>query len=646
MATTSPPIEVKSSVSATTSHTTLRSMQFTEALTGLLFVAPVVIISFVFELFPVIYGFYISLQGGINVPEGFIGLEHYVRSVGSLAFVVAVVIAGIFTFAGYNALQRGQKLMAEGHGSFWSYLWIGLLAGSSTLVGVSVLFRLGITYALPPFIILGLAIFGYSLLNARSPKTGNLQMRYVLNSWGVGLFSISAIALFLFALSELYRIASPVLLTLQTIAPSKASLVRPLDEQILVMVASFLVALLAISTHKRLKTIDTYEQEGQAFLLSVVRNGLIVAFIALTVLLMVAQAGIHEALNEVNKLSSADLRQLTRFRIADFTNYVTLFEQLYLMMLGTGLIGLAFSIWRGAMRAETSMGMLGMLGVAIAFMVGGWLLLGELPDAIASGDTAYYDALIRTVTYALLTVPIQLFIGLLLAYLLFHEVTVGKSFFRIVYFMPYIAPTVATAAVFAMVFSGRETSPMNQFMEALGLPVQQWLRNPKGVFQLIAEYVNGASIQLPAYLAGPSLPLLSAIAYSVWVFSGYNAVIFMAGLGNIPQEIYEAAQVDGAGRWAVFRRIIFPMISPTTFFLSLLAIVGTFRAFTHIWVLRSIDARGAMDTATVYIYENILTASVLKTRPYAAALSFLLFGIILILTVVQNRYSKDRVFYG
>jgi ABC-type sugar transport system permease subunit len=120
----------------------------------------------------------------------------------------------------------------------------------------------------------------------------------------------------------------------------------------------------------------------------------------------------------------------------------------------------------------------------------------------------------------------------------------------------------------------------------------------------------------------------------------------MAGLGNIPADIYEAAQVDGAGRWDVFRKIIFPMISPTTYFLTVLAVIGTFRAFNHIWVLRTLDARGAMDTTTVYIYDTILTASVLKTRPYAAAMSFLLFGIILILTIIQNRWSRDRVFYG
>ncbi len=135
-----------------------------------------------------------------------------------------------------------------------------------------------------------------------------------------------------------------------------------------------------------------------------------------------------------------------------------------------------------------------------------------------------------------------------------------------------------------------------------------------------------------------------AILYSIWVFSGYNAVIFMSGLGAVPKEMYEAAQVDGAGRWGAFRNITIPLISPTTFFLTLLAIIGTFRAFTHIYVLRTPDQRGALDVATVYIFQIIREAS--PSIPYAAALSFLLFGIILILTAVQNRLSRDQVFYG
>jgi len=121
-------------------------------------------------------------------------------------------------------------------------------------------------------------------------------------------------------------------------------------------------------------------------------------------------------------------------------------------------------------------------------------------------------------------------------------------------------------------------------------------------------------------------------------------VIFLAGLGAVPREMYEAAQVDGAGRWTNFRHITIPLISPTTFFLTILAIIGTFKAFNHIYVLRSTAARGAMDTTTVYIFNMIREGS--QPRSYASTAAFILFGIILILTLIQTRVSRDQVFYG
>jgi multiple sugar transport system permease protein len=277
-------------------------------------------------------------------------------------------------------------------------------------------------------------------------------------------------------------------------------------------------------------------------------------------------------------------------------------------------------------------------------MVGGWLLIGQLPEAGARGDPQFYQSLLRTATYAAVTVPVQLSLGLLLAYLLFYEVAWGKSFYRIVFFIPYVAPTVATAAVFAVIFSLDKTSPANQIVGLLGIPPQQWLRDTRGVFEIIAQLIGGRQVHLPSFLVGPSLPLMSAIIYSIWVFSGYDSVIFLAGLGNVPHELVEASQVDGAGRWSIFRHIIFPMISPTTFFLTMLAIIGTFKAFDYIYVLRQDSARGAMDTATVYIFELIRTGS--KSWSYAASAAFVLFGIVLVLTLIQNRLSRDRVFYG
>jgi ABC-type sugar transport system permease subunit len=124
---------------------------------------------------------------------------------------------------------------------------------------------------------------------------------------------------------------------------------------------------------------------------------------------------------------------------------------------------------------------------------------------------------------------------------------------------------------------------------------------------------------------------------------GYDTVIFLAGLGGIPNELYEVASIDGAGRWAQFRHITFPLLSPTTYFLTLLAVIGTFRAFNHVWVLRSAAALGTTDTASIVLFIEFNR----NTRyGYAASLSFILLGVILILTIINNRIAEERVFYG
>ncbi|NJN82034.1 MAG: sugar ABC transporter permease [Caldilineaceae bacterium] len=187
-------------------------------------------------------------------------------------------------------------------------------------------------------------------------------------------------------------------------------------------------------------------------------------------------------------------------------------------------------------------------------LVGAWFLIGELPRAIAAGDSDWWYGVLNTFYYSLGTIPVQLGIALLLAVLLFQEIR-GKSLFRIVYFIPYIAPFVGTAAVFRIIFSSRPNAPMNSILETLGLPPSLWLNQPTGIFQLML----GDAVQLPQWAAGPSLALVVIIIYGTWTYIGFNTVIFMAGLGTIPRELHEAAAIDGAARWAQFRHITFAL---------------------------------------------------------------------------------------
>ena len=306
---------------------------------------------------------------------------------------------------------------------------------------------------------------------------------------------------------------------------------------------------------------------------------------------------------------------------------------------GVILLGAAWVIWQQAEKqSRDSLFWLHALA-AMALLVGGWLLIGEIPNVIAAGDKKVWDGLKVTVFFSLGTVPLQLIISLFLSVLLFQKL-VGSNVFRIIYFIPYVTPSIASAAVFQQMFSNRQTAPVNMLLRGLGLPPQQWLFEPRGIIRIIGDLLG---FSVPQWAAGPSLALTVIILHSIWTFVGYNTVIYLAGLGNIPKELNDSAEVDGASGWQVFRHITFPLLSPTTYFLSLIGVIGTFKAFNTIWIFRSNLALGTTDTFSVVIFIEFFE----KLRyGYASAMAFVLFGIILTLTLINNRVQGSRVFYG
>lgn len=252
-------------------------------------------------------------------------------------------------------------------------------------------------------------------------------------------------------------------------------------------------------------------------------------------------------------------------------------------------------------------------------------------------DPAMWHALLITATYAIISVPLQLGLGLFLAYLLYQKLR-GQSGFRLVMFLPYITSTVASAAVWSYLYSP-DTGLLNALLKRVGLPTQHWLTEPRGIFELLAQALGGS---LPVWAQGPSLALLSLIVFTTWVFVGYDVAIFLAGLGNIPTELYEAAKVDGAGGWALFRHVTIPLLSPTTFFLLIFTVIGTFKAFNHIWVMTQGGPGDATSTASVLIFQQLYQNN---QYGYSAALAFILFSVILLLTILQNRLAGGRVVY-
>lgn len=352
-------------------------------------------------------------------------------------------------------------------------------------------------------------------------------------------------------------------------------------------------------------------------------------FIAATIMVALAGVLVWLTLTEIDK---AYTEALEEGATVDIWVNIVIISAGFLLLLG------AWFLWDSASETTSNWSMAGRLGAAAMLIVGGWVLIGELPAALASGDRRWWLGVINTFWYSIGTIPAQLGTALLLAVLLFQDLK-GKSVFRIIYFIPYIAPFVGTAAVFRILFSSRPSAPINGMIRFFGGDAQQWLSEPTGLFQMIL----GQSVTLPEWAAGPSQALIVIMIYGTWTFIGFNTVIFMAGLGSIPRDVYEAGEIDGAGRWALFRNITLPLLSPTIYFLTLYSVIGTFKAFNHIYVLRTAAALGTTDTASVVIFQTFKEN---VRYGYASALAILLLVIILILTAVNNRIASKRVFYG
>lgn len=304
---------------------------------------------------------------------------------------------------------------------------------------------------------------------------------------------------------------------------------------------------------------------------------------------------------------------------------------------GLLLLGTAYWTWNRAMKADENRRFVLYGLFAIVLVGGGYVMIAQLPPALANADRDVMNGFGVIIMYSVGTVPFQLAIGLGLAVLLFQNIQ-GKALFRMVYFLPYITPFVATSLIFTLLFSNAPDSPANQLIKGIGGLPQRWLLEPRGLFHLIF----GDTV--PTWLRGPGLALVVMMIYNTWTYAGYATVIFLAGLGNIPKEMYEAAKIDGANGWQLFRSITLPLLSPTTFFLTLVATIGTFQAFTQIWLMRKPGAYQSVDTINIYIFNEISASN--PDYAYGSAMAFVLFGVILVLTITQNRIAGRRVFYG
>lgn len=309
---------------------------------------------------------------------------------------------------------------------------------------------------------------------------------------------------------------------------------------------------------------------------------------------------------------------------------------------GFVLLIIAYLLWTGAFKPAKSWMYTAVRIAAALILIAGFFAISDGWGKMeATGDVEFLNSLLLTVFYSLGAVPAEIIIGMVLAYLLFQKIR-GKEFFRMLFFLPYITPAVATAMVFRSIFSSRETSLANQVIGLFGMEAQKWLFEPRPFIQSFFG-IDVQSLNLPTLLVGPSEALVSITFFGIWTYIGYNTVIFLAGLGAIPHELYEAGEIDGANKWQLFRHITLPLLSPVTFYLAIIAFIGTFKAFNHIYVMRVPSAQGTADVTSIFIFDTFYKAN---QYGYAAAQAIILLAIILFLTFVQNKVFGERVFYG
>lgn len=236
-----------------------------------------------------------------------------------------------------------------------------------------------------------------------------------------------------------------------------------------------------------------------------------------------------------------------------------------------------------------------------------FVALRNYGDLLGSG--IFWTAFGNTLYFALAGGPLTVVVSLAAALLVNSKLTRAKSLFRTVYFAPVVTTLVAVAIVF------------------------RYLYHPR--FGILNR-VLGTNID---WLGDPKLAMLSIIFLSVWKQFGYTMIIFIAGLQNIPDELYEAARIDGAGRWRQFRHVTVPMLGPTFLFVGVVTAIGQLQVFAEPYVMTRGGPLNKTLTMVMLMYEQGFK---FWRMGYAAAVAFVLFLIIGAATVVQMRLQEKR----
>ncbi len=264
----------------------------------------------------------------------------------------------------------------------------------------------------------------------------------------------------------------------------------------------------------------------------------------------------------------------------------------------------------------------------------------------------FFNALKNTVYFVLGVVPAQTFLALILAVIVNQRWLKAKGFFRTAYYFPSVTSSVVISLVFMWMFT--RGGLVNTAIGAIfpNYEFITWLDDPSGVIHnLLATFgvtrtnvgdwasTRVVGLTIWDWISGPSVTLSMIMILNTWTTIGTMMVIYLAALQNIPSQVYEAAAIDGATNFQIFRKITAPLLAPTTFFVVTLGLIGTFQVFDQVFVISSGGPAKTTMTIAYIVYENGFNNS---RMGLAASTALVLFVIIFLFTLVQRRFTSER----
>lgn len=224
-------------------------------------------------------------------------------------------------------------------------------------------------------------------------------------------------------------------------------------------------------------------------------------------------------------------------------------------------------------------------------------------------------AIKNTFTYAIIYVPISILLAMLLAIILNNAL--GKMFYRAIFFLPQVVTSVGIAVVWSWIYQP-QFGILNMLLKLIGINGAEWLKNPRTAMGAV-------------------------IVMSVWWGLGYNIVLFLAGLQNIPRTYIDAAKIDGANAKDIFFNITVPLLSPTTLFVAITTMINAFQVFDQMWLLTQGGPAKRTYTLAIHIYQTAFKEFKIGR---ASTVALIMFAVVVVISVIQFKLSDKWVHYG